>query len=80
MYLEASFLISSKMECFAKTVNGFEPLTIFAKHSILLQTKRLYVECNTGLEWVKENNNFCTKIMNEVFQSREANSNCQIQT
>ena len=26
---------TSKMECFAKVVNGFQPLTIFAKCSIL---------------------------------------------
>ena len=26
---------TSKMKCFAKTVNGFYPLTIFAKHAIL---------------------------------------------
>ena len=32
-YLE--FCQTSKMDCFAKIVNGFYPLTILVKHSIL---------------------------------------------
>ena len=31
----SEFPLSSKIERFAKTVNGFEPLTIFTKRSIL---------------------------------------------
>ena len=38
------------------------------------------MDCDTEMECVKADNNYDTKIMNEIVQSREVNSNCQLQT
>lgn len=81
-HMETSYLIFSKTECFAKIVDGFQPLNIFIKklHFTVNQETGFYMDCDTEMECVKADNNYDTKIMNEIVQSREVNSNCQLQT
>ena len=46
---------TSKMECFVITVNGFQPLTIITKHSILDVEAALDPPVNIIAKWI----NYC---------------------
>ena len=71
---------ASKMECFVTIVNGFQPLTIITKHSILNVAAALDSPLNTlmkitkKIELTKKNPTMsCRKISDYFCKERAAN-------